>query len=131
MTEFMQSISWFVPWVLFILAVMWGTYKSSKLDECRRARNRYYEQRNGLSGELLRNMFPKERRKWVDKYPPVPRGFAPKYVEEVSDFTEAELFSIMCIQGRYLDDEPLLIDRNILESTPRAIRIPLGMCPIS
>ncbi len=119
----------YAPWILFVFAVMWGTYKSWKLDECTRQRNRYYAQRNGLAGELLRQKFPESRRKWVDKFPPVPRGFAPEFVEEVSDFTEEELWFAMRIQGRYLEDSSLVV-RTDMSAKPHAIRIPQELCLI-
>jgi hypothetical protein len=131
MTEFMQSIPWFVPWLLFLLVLGWGTYKSSKLETSRRTCRRYYEQRNALAGELLRSVFLKERRAWVNKFPPVPKGFPPEYVEEISDFTEEELQFVMRIQEHYLDGECFLINKNNLASKPTAIRVPKDVCLIS
>ena len=110
MSEFMQSIPWYVPWLLFALAVMWGTYKSWKLDKCSRERYKYYQQRNGIADEFLRHVFPNERRTWVHKFPPVPRGFKPEYVEEVSDFTPSELQLARHIRERYLDGGVVYLD---------------------
>ncbi len=130
MFEFMQSIPWYALVLAVLLILVWVIY-DRKLDESYALQYRYHKQRNALAGELLRSVFSKERRKWVDKFPPVPKSFPPEYVEEVSNFTEEELQFVMRIQEQYLDGEPLLINRNALAAKPHAIRVPKDVCLIS